>query len=130
MSFIKAVSILGATLGCVIFDSSDVGSEASDVTHTQLARQTTAPIVQKVLLGWTGFKARIVKFREKMLPLIVPKSNPINAGNHFTSSVGCQGLRESLGSVFGFEKPATISGMTELQFPYLDVGKAMASLVS
>lgn len=65
-----------------------------------------------------------------MLPLIVPDSNPINAGNHLTSSVGCQGLRETLGSVFGFGKPATMSGMTELQFPYLDVGKVMTSLVS
>lgn len=61
------------------------------------------------------------------MPLIIPDSNLINAGNHLTSSVGCQGLRESLGSVFGFEKPATISGMIELQFLYLDVGKVMTS---
>lgn len=98
------------------------------MTYGPLARQTIAPTVRKELLCWTGFKGSIVKFREKVLLLIVPDSNPINAGNHITSSGGCRGLRESLGSVFGFEKPATISGMTELQFPYLAVGKVMTPL--
>lgn len=48
MSFIKAGSSLGAILSCVIFDSLAVGSEASNVTHNQLARQAIAPTEHKV----------------------------------------------------------------------------------
>lgn len=51
--FIKVVRILGAISGCVIFDFLAVGSEASNVTSSSLARQTIAPTV---LLGWTGLK--------------------------------------------------------------------------